>query len=334
MVMSLVRQAAEFFSTKSVVWNLAFYTQDAPFSIDFELDEPTKLFRSRHLKCFTRFPHTRADPFLFSHEGSLFIFYEIVFPLGHGKIAAFMTKDLKHFENLGVVLCEDYHISFPYVFSDTSGDIFLLTESSKYGITWLYKFDQFPSQLRKVRGVLFGDYRDSFLVRKGEVWFMFTTTSSRSLHIFYTKDLIHGAIEPHPLNPISSDPRYSRCGGGPLFIDGRLYRVAQDCSQSYGRNIHLFEIEELSEDSYRERLVRENAIDLRPAWRRLGSHHLSVTEFLGKTVVSLDGQEPDLVINRFLALLYRRTLAPLFRLFDRSPPTGTAGTLVRRCRRR
>ena len=298
--MTVLSKLRRLFLDDNVVWNTAVYVQDAPFSLDLNFREPRLLLRCRRLKLFGSHPHTCADPFLFVHGGHLYIFYEKVFPRQPGLICALATKDLEHFEDLGEILREPYHLSYPFVFHDELGHIFMVPEASRFGVTSLYGFKSFPYGVFKIRDLLKGNFYDTNVIKKDDQWFIFTT-SPEGLHIFFTNDLIGGEVHAHPLNPLTTNPRYSRNGGGPIRLGPRLLRFAQDCSESYGRNIHIFEIEELSTDRYRESLIRENAVCLTEPWRRLGSHHVSVAEFLGKTVVCIDGKEPDLYVNRFLA---------------------------------
>ena len=285
------------------VWNMTIYVTDEPFSIDFDLKQPRKIFSSSHPKLFGLHPHTRADPFLFVDGGYLYLFFEIVFPRQQGKICAYRTKDLQHFEYLGEILHEKHHLSFPFVFrGDDERQIFMLPKSSGSGIVALYQFLDFPRGLTKIRELLSGVYYDSFLVKRRSTWFLFTT-SAKGLEIFYSEDLLEGVFAPNPLNPVNSDSRYSRSAGGPLSVAGAMYRVAQDCSGTYGRNIHIFRIDELTPSRYRETLVRENAIDLSDLWRSLGSHHISVALFLNKNVIATDGKENDFFLNRYFSLL-------------------------------
>jgi hypothetical protein len=292
------------FLDDNVVWNTAVYVQDAPLNFDFNLGDPRVLLRCRRFKISDSYPHTCADPFSFAYDGRLYIFYEKVFPGQPGVICALATKDLQHFEDLGEILREPHHLSYPFVFETAEGEVVMIPESSRHGVTSIYGFRDFPWGSYKIRDLLVGDFFDSSAVRVGDRWFLFTT-SPEGLHIFHTDSLLHGELGPHPLNPITKDLRYSRCGGAPLRIGEQIYRVAQDCSDSYGRNINVFEINELSTTDYKESLLKEGAMDLTPRWRRLGSHHLSVSSFLGKTVVCVDGKEPDIYINRVFSAFSR-----------------------------
>jgi hypothetical protein len=288
----------------NVVWNTAIYVQEVPLSLDFDFGEPRLLLRCRRLKLSDSYPHTCADPFPFAHEGRLYIFFEKVLPRQPGVICALVTKDLQHFEDLGEILREPHHLSYPFVFETADNEILMIPESSRHGVTSIYGFREFPQGGYKIRDLLVGQFFDSSAIRVGDRWFLFTT-SPEGLHIFHTDCLLRGELCPHPLNPITRDLRYSRCGGAPLRIGERLYRVAQDCSDGYGRNINVFEITELSIAHYNESLVKQDAMDLTPRWRRLGSHHLSVASFLEKAVVCVDGKEPDIYVNRFFSAVSR-----------------------------
>jgi hypothetical protein len=104
----------------------------------------------------------------------------------------------------------------------------------------------------------------------------------------------------HPDSPIRISPKGSRMGGGIIIRDGRLFRVGQDFSRGYGDGLILFEIEQLSADSYSER--ESGSIRFTD---RCGPHTLNVR---GERVVF------DWYHDRFSALAGFRRLAALARL--------------------
>jgi hypothetical protein len=287
----------------NLLWSFAIYVQDEPFSAGSQLSSPVKVFNSKRLKLGPGHPRDQADPFPIVHGETLYVFYEKLLPGGVGTIACARTADLRHFEDLGVILAEPHHLSYPFVFMD-GADALLLPEAKQSGEVALYEFASFPFGPRKIRSLLTGRYVDSFLLKKDGLWYLFTT-SGRGLEIFFTDDLRSGAFSPHPRNPVVTDPRYSRSGGGPFEIDGSPVRVAQDCSESYGRNVSLVRIDELSPDRYAETLVRPEFFEKRDGWNRLGAHHLAVETFHGKTVIAADGQSRDYLVNKLFSRLWR-----------------------------
>jgi hypothetical protein len=294
-------RAIRLLSRTNLVWSLALYVADEPFSPEMLRHPATRVFNSRQLALGRPSPHTRADPFLFERDGALYLFHEVVLPRGHGKIAAFRTRDLVDFEDLGIILDEPHHLSFPYVFTH-DGAVFMLPEASRGGGVPLYRFEDFPRGLKKTRDVVAGAYCDSFLLERLGLWYLFTT-SPAGLEIHVSDDLLRGEFRPHSLNPVCVDLRFNRSAGATLTLGGRLCRVAQDCSTTYGRNVSVLAIDELTPETYRETLRSQDIFDLRQPWNSNGAHHVSATMFLGRTVVAVDGKHPDLYINRFARAL-------------------------------
>lgn len=294
---------------KNRVWSIAVYVEDADFSFDRAFSPPAFVLDSRRKRESHRHVHTYADPFLFRHGDELFLFYEVQAVGEPGRIEAKKTKDLVNFEWLGEVLREPFHLSFPHIFED-NGEIYLMPETLATGEVALYKFQDFPHKLVKSRVLLHGAYKDSSFIKHDGFWYFFTT-SSEGLELFYTDDLKEGHLVPHPKNPITDDPRYSQCGGSPILLHNKLYRIAQDGSGEYGRNISLLEIKELSRTKYEEEVLVDDYFDLRNSWNSRGGHHLSIAEFAGKVVVAVDGKQDDLWINKLLGPFYRY-IAPAF----------------------
>lgn len=283
------------------LWSFALYRQDQPFSPHQRLGRPVRVFNSRRLRLSGRHPHTRADPFVVAHGEWLTVFYEHMAPKGVGKIAGLRTRDLESFEPLGILLDEPHHLSFPFVFGH-AGEMFMMPEARASGEVALYRFTDFPHGLRKLRTLVARPLADPFLLRHDGLWFLFAT-SSEGLEIHFADDPVTGIFRPHPRNPIVTDRRYCRSGGGPIALPGQLLRVAQDCSVRYGDNIHLIAINTLSPHDYAEELVVADFFERSEPWNRDGAHHLSVTAFGDATVIAADGKHEDRFVNRLFARL-------------------------------
>ena len=65
------------------------------------------------------------------------------------------------------------------------------------------------------------------------------------------------------MNPVRLGKRNSRNGGTPFMINSRLYRVAQDCSLTYGGALCIMEILRCTPDAYEEREVNHILPDTR-----------------------------------------------------------------------
>ena len=288
---------------RNSIWNMALYVQpkcDLP-----PAGEPRKLFLNKKLWRGPKHVHTRADPFLYVHQGELFLLNEAMAANGPGWIEGYKTKDLITFNSLGVILREPGHLSYPFVFGIGS-DVFMIPESVYAQEVRLYRFENFPNRPRKVRSLLIGDYVDTSPIKVDNSWFIFTTSLAGGLELFFTDDIVNGVLTPHPKSPITTDPRFRRCGGVPINLNGKLYRLAQNCARTYGGNLTLMEIRAISRTEYEESPVNEDIFNLDQRWNSEGSHHASVARFHEQTVVAVDGKQLDhLVIHKVVQGLDR-----------------------------
>lgn len=285
------------------IWSSGVYSEKANFSFTDSPTTPVFVLDTRNPRKGPGHVHTCADPFLFANRDELYLFVERQAVGEAGSIWAYKTRDLNTFETIGEVLREEHHLSYPFVFSD--GDsIYLVPESAAANGVNLYMFDEFPHRPRKLRTLLEGAYFDSSLIQHNGLWYLFTT-SLTGLEIFFSDNPVSGSFTSHPKNPLTTSARFRRCGGGPLVLDRQLFRIAQDGSKGYGRNIHILRIDELSPDAYSEELYVENYFRSDQSWNSLGGHHLSFADFRGKRIIAVDGAQKDLFRNKVAALLER-----------------------------
>ncbi len=282
------------------LWNIALFVMEddeSPFDSVFRAPEkrftPQNLLRTRYSQV-TGY----ADPFLFVHDGWLYLFYEEERLEAPAPICAKRTKDLKHWENIGAVLREKHHLSYPNVF-EYGGNIFMLPETRECDAVILYKAIDFPFRWERCKTLLVNDkYVDSCLLNHNGLWYLFTTTwyDETGYLKIYTSDDIMGNYSEHPMSPAVKGYASSRCGGAVFEYNGQLYRPAQYCSNYYGENLGLYEITELTPTRYSEKFIK-NLIDKQQIWNPMGGHHFNMTVFQGKRVVVMDGIVNDNWIN-------------------------------------
>jgi hypothetical protein len=301
--MALLSKLLRSVTNQNQVWNMALHSISGEFEIDKKLPSPKIIFSSRNRRMNLHHIHTRADPFLFPTSDGLFIFYEAVEIDGRGRIEALKTRDMVTFLNMGTILELPCHLSYPAVFIQDEA-VYMIPESSRGNEVVLFKFRDFPYGLERMKTILRGEYADSSPLYYQGMWYLFTT-SNRGLEIFFTEDISRGPYSPHPNNPITTDPRFSRSGGLPIVLNGQLYRIAQDCSVTYGGNLNILRVLELSPSGYREELAREAFFECDQPWNSEGGHHLSVARFKGQTVVATDGKQADYRANRLVSPVFR-----------------------------
>ncbi|MGK0326392.1 MAG: hypothetical protein ACJA2M_001936 [Polaribacter sp.] len=286
-----------------ILWSITLYKEKFNFLFDSRLANNIKTFNQKKIRTKLHYAGTLADPFLFVDNDSLYLFYESKCHGRLGKIHLTKTTDLENYEDLGCVLDEDFHLSYPFVFKDNSS-IYMIPETANANEVLLFKFQEFPLKLKKHKTLLTGCYWDSSIIQHDNLWYLFTS-SNKGLEIFYTKELENEELVPHPQNPIATDSRYERCGGGPIKIDDVFFRIAQDCSNEYGKNIHIFKIKELSQTKYEEELFKENYFELDQNWNSMGGHHFNIVNFKGDKVIATDGKQRDYLFNKILTVSSR-----------------------------
>ncbi|KAE8666348.1 3-phosphoinositide-dependent protein kinase [Hibiscus syriacus] len=121
-------------------------------------------------------------------------------------------------QQLGIALDEEWHLSYPYVFN-YHGQVYMMPEISQ----------------------------------KLELQHCYFGTTNRQLEISYSSSPL-GPWELHKKNPIYNT--YSSFGalkgGRPFRYNGNLYRIGQDCGETYGRRVWIFKVEVLVD--YKEML--------------------------------------------------------------------------------
>ncbi|GMG99453.1 hypothetical protein Nepgr_001293 [Nepenthes gracilis] len=229
-----------------------------------------------------------ADPFLYTQDDTLYVFYETKNSVTmQGDIAVGKSIDKgATWQQLGIALDEDWHLSYPYVFNYL-GQIYMMPESSKKGELRLYRARSFPLQWELERVLMKKPLVDAFIVEYGNKFWLFGSDHSGfgakkngQLEIWHSSSPF-GPWKPHKKNPIYNTDRTlgARNGGRPFVYDGILYRVGQDCGETYGRRVRTFMVKVLTEDAYEEVEVplgfRESRKG-RNSWNGLRHHHLDV----------------------------------------------------------
>ena len=198
-----------------------------------------------------------ADPFLFSHQGRDFLFFEeFLHPGGKGVISCLELTEGKP-SPPKIVLERAFHLSYPFLFH-WGKHVFMMPETKGNSTVELYRAVDFPERWQFDRILLSGvkAVDPTLLEHDGKFWLFVCVTVPRArpseeLFLFFAETPF-GPWHAHPMNPVVSDVRNARPAGRILSQDGKLLRPAQDCSLRYGYRIRLNSIEELSETTYRE----------------------------------------------------------------------------------
>lgn len=243
-----------------------------------------------------------ADPFVYLQGNDLYLFYETknsITMQGDIGVAKSLDKGAT-WHQLGIALDEDWHLSFPYVF-DYHGQIYMMPESRAKGEVRLYRAVNFPLEWKLEKIIMKKPLVDPFMINHdGQYWLFgsdhsgFGTSQNGQLEIWYSSTPF-GPWKPHKKNPIYNGDKSlgARNGGRPFVYNGNLYRVGQDCAESYGRRVRTFKVEVLTKNEYKEvevPFVFEAPNKGRNAWNSARYHHLDVQQLSsGEWIAVMDG---------------------------------------------
>lgn len=227
-----------------------------------------------------------ADPFAYRDEGGWHLLME---RHTHGRNAVIVDEG-------GRVKLRGCHHSYPYVF-EFAGQLYCLPESVQDRALRLYRIQN--HQLIYHSTLMEAVAADPVLFEHhGRWWLLYTGTSQHGAYRLeaHFADSPFGPFQPHARNPIKQDIRGARNGGKPFRLNDKLYRPAQDCSQTYGQALVVQHIGELTPTSFRETAVTR--LEPRAPYPD-GLHHLVVEDGL----VLIDGKR---VVTDLLHPLRRR----------------------------
>ena len=199
-----------------------------------------------------------ADPFLFEHGGSNWLFFEGMKKnrgnrgRSKGVIGCFRQVG-DTWEYVGVVLEAESHLSYPQVFS-IDGRVYMIPESGQAGEVALYEAVEFPNKWAKRATLIKGKYVDSSIVNRDGKFFIVTAPEDASMPPeVWLSDRMAGGWKKHPQSGnVLSSPCFRRNGGAICRLDGQLFRIAQDCDAGYGKRLYRIPIDRLSAEEYAE----------------------------------------------------------------------------------
>jgi hypothetical protein len=204
--------------------------------------------------------HFHADPFLIEAGGRKWLFFEdYVYAKSKAVIACREVMPGGALSGIRTVLNLGHHLSFPFVF-EHDGRFYMIPESADNNNIELYYATDFPYQWTLQKVLFRGKAVDTVVFfHEGAFWFFTTLIAPAGqgicLCIFYS-DRLDGEWQPHPYNPISMDSRHARAAGRIFRHNGKLFRLAQDCTGLYGKSFSFREIVALTRTDYAEVSVK------------------------------------------------------------------------------
>ena len=240
---------------------------------ELELSPNMSIMNDPFIKLSSRFGYYYADPFIYKSNNKLYLICEeFSYFKNKGSIVLFeIDLGANRILPKRLFLEENYHLSFPYIFTINNVN-YLIPESSENGTINSYKIDGIFTAKKSlicdnINGV------DTVLYKSGSNIFLFTTLPGDigvdlrgQTQVFVSKcDEFPGVLWSKV--PLLSDT-LGRGAGNLISQNGLLYRLSQISLRSYGEKIAVSQIEYLSSDGFKENFL----FDLNP--KNFGGSHI------------------------------------------------------------
>lgn len=149
---------------------------------------------------------------------------------------------------------DGYHHSYPNTFSE-NGSVYCVPESTERGMTRIHILHDDGTLLPVCDVAPHAKLADPTLFRWAGCYWLACTDLDLGNHdnlCLLHADTITGPWVPHARWPVKIDIRGARPAGTMFNLDGRLFRPAQDCAETYGAGISINEVLTLTETDFRE----------------------------------------------------------------------------------
>lgn len=205
-------------------WNIA-YRKKACGSILVDKVSPFRVIPNS-------FHYWAADPMLVRDKEDTYVFVELYDyklrrgTIGYCKLCEDESSEWKQ------VIVEDYHMSYPFVFSYNE-DWYMIPETSGAGELTLYKALDFPDKWTKEKIIRTSvSWVDTTLWKDTDGWIAFSEdikedTFDYRMHLDDDFNIMDIITLPKRENEL-------RCGGQIFRLGDYIIRVTQDCKEKYG----------------------------------------------------------------------------------------------------
>jgi hypothetical protein len=250
-------------------------------SVNIKLSQENLLFIPNNSTEYGDSIEFNADPFVFEHEGKIYLFVETR-PKGKGAhISVYLLNhNPLRFKYLGVALDEPYHLSYPAL-SNLNGTIMLIPEMQRSGESWAYVTDSFPFYWRRKYKISDEAIKDPTLLKaddnSGYIYYGKKSLLFKRGFSFDSSTGFSTGQESFVKTGVNSRP------GGAPFVKGRdTLLFLQNNSKGYGSGLVSYNIRNKNETRF---LKAQTNVQVFSG----GMHHFSSIVLGDSLLVAVDG---------------------------------------------
>ncbi len=195
-----------------------------------------------------------------------------------GTIVEVQVSDKNELLEISPILSLEDHLSFPFLWQ-YKNDLLMIPENAESG-----KLRSWHLNGEKEKTIINLPIIDPVLYESEGQYFLFCSqfdgTENIKTKLFFSSD-IYGDWTEHKKSPICNDLLGGRMAGNIIEVENKKYRIAQNCTKTYGGGLSIYEILTIDTTNYIEVFVR----DIEPPLGYMGIHTLNA--FGDKTLIDL-----------------------------------------------
>lgn len=206
------------------------------------------------------FRYWAADPFVFEHEGEIYIFAELYDYIKRRGILGYSKYKNNKFSRWKPIIEENFHLSYPNIFT-YKDEIYIMPESSESNELYVYKCKEFPQVWEKAK-IIDKSFKcvDTTIFNKGENLYAFTQGLGDKI-VNYCIVLDENFNISKKIKLKQKDSKISRSGGKIFIKNTKFIRVCQDSKKSYGHGLIFYEFIIDEKNNYKDKIIKKITTD-------------------------------------------------------------------------
>jgi hypothetical protein len=302
-ILLLMNYRVPFVRKNTGIWSIGYGTnKHFPEAINVEKG---KLYSINTLQKIIPNSEFLADPFFCKEGDRYFIFFELKkYSQNHASIAILESKDGKNYQYKGIVLKENFHLSYPQVFK-FKNNFYMLPETQGAKNVILYKAKKFPYEWERCDTLLKNiKLKDPSIFVSDSLNIMVGTDEKLTM-VMYHSDSLFGTWKKHPRHTVIMGVE-SRAGGRFIpYKDGLLLPI-QNGSEGYGTALSLYKFNFKNRD-YSIRREKEYYLQAQKNIKEFngGMHHLDLQKIDNQYYYVYDGKK---IINNETSFAIKSSL--------------------------
>lgn len=238
---------------KTILGGIKKYAHRSHWNIGFVEDDIRDVLHADRLDIHWMQPWLKdrwfADPQLLSVDDKeiVVLVEEFAYSNRRGRIAKLTVSRADYtLKEMKIVLDLPTHLSFPFIYRK-GDDILIMPENCKSDATKMYRYDPATDRLTPVSRVTGIPVTDAVITRTpdGREWMLSTKEPMQNkdrLDVYaFNPDTL--SINDTPAQTITFASNIARNAGEVFYVDGVMYRPAQDCNKCYGNGVVLQRID-------------------------------------------------------------------------------------------